>query len=109
MLDRIFYDPSRLAILTILYQVEKADFLYLQKKCAFTPGNLNWHLAKLQAAGYVAMVKGFKGKYPITVCSMTSKGRDELEGFARKLSSEGDAQKGVAATGRATGSNKGKA
>ena len=84
-LDRILHDPSRMAILTVLYQVEKANFRYLQKKYVSTQGNRSRHLAKLEAAGYVAIAKGFKGKYPITICSMTKKGREALADYAQKL------------------------
>jgi hypothetical protein len=40
-----------------------------------TQGNLSSHLAKLEAAGYVLIEKTFKGKYPLTVCRLTQKGR----------------------------------
>lgn len=83
---RVLLDPSRLAIVTVLYQVGRAQFRYLQKRCVFTAGNLSRHLSKLEAAGYVAMEKGFRENYPITVCSLTSKGRKALESCARDLS-----------------------
>jgi DNA-binding MarR family transcriptional regulator len=98
--DRVLFDPSRMAILSVLYQVERASFRYLQKKCVFTPGNLSRHLARLEAAGYVAIAKGFKGKHPITVCSLTAKGRAALADCARKLTH---------LSGAAGGSNKTKA
>ncbi len=99
-LDRILHDPSRMVILSALYQVEKASFRYLQKKYVFTQGNLSRHLAKLEAAGYVAIAKGFKGKYPITVCSLTTKGREALADYAQTL---------AYLSGPAGGSNKNKA
>ena len=86
ILDRVAYDPSRLAILTILYHVEKANFRYLQKKCVFTAGNLSRHLSKLEAAGYIAIAKRHKGKFPITKCGLTRKGREALERLALNIS-----------------------
>lgn len=71
-------------ILTVLYKVAQANFVYLQT-WGYTPGNLSSHLAKLERAGYVMVEKGFKGRYPITVCSMTKKGREALESYARLL------------------------
>ena len=38
-------------------------------------GNLPTHLSKLEAAGYVAIEKGYKGKRPRTRAVMTAKGR----------------------------------
>ncbi len=83
-LDRMIHEPSRLLILTALYPVAETDFLHL-KKWGFTQGNLSSHLAKLERAGYVALEKKFKGKYPKTVCRLTKRGREAFEGYARKL------------------------
>jgi hypothetical protein len=38
--------------MTVLYAVTEADFLYLQRECGFTPGNLSSHLSKLENAKY---------------------------------------------------------
>jgi DNA-binding MarR family transcriptional regulator len=51
----------------------------------FTTGNLSSHLATLEKAGCVLIQKGFKGKYPITVCSITKKGREALALYAEML------------------------
>jgi DNA-binding MarR family transcriptional regulator len=82
-LDRVIHEPARLMIVTILYAVKEADFLYLQNECGLTQGNLSSHLSKLEEAKYVAVEKTFKGKYPLTVCSLTSKGRKAFEEYAR--------------------------
>jgi DNA-binding MarR family transcriptional regulator len=84
-LDRIIHEPARLMIMTVLYAVTEADFLYLQRECGLTQGNLSSHLAKLEESRYVLIEKAFKGKYPLTVCSLTRKGRDAFEKYARKL------------------------
>ena len=85
-LDRMIHEPARLMIMTVLYAVPEADFIYLQRECGLTQGNLSSHLAKLEEAGYVLITKTFKGKYPLTICSMTKKGRDAFEEYARKIS-----------------------
>ena len=82
-LDRVIHEPARLMIVTILYAVSEADFLYLQNECGLTQGNLSSHLAKLEEAKYVDVEKTFKGKYPLTICSLTSKGRKAFEEYAR--------------------------
>ncbi len=84
-LDRMIHDPTRLLILSFLYPVAKLDYLYLQKTLKLTTGNLSRQLQKLERAGFVAIEKGFKGKYPITVCGMTKRGREALELYAQML------------------------
>ena len=84
-LDRVIHEPARLMIMTVLYAVTEADFLYLQRECGLTQGNLSSHLAKLEEAGYVAICKTFKGKYPLTICSLTKNGREAFEDYVRKM------------------------
>jgi DNA-binding MarR family transcriptional regulator len=84
-LDRVIHEPARLMIVTVLYAVNEADFLYLQRECGLTQGNLSSHLAKLEQAGYVLIEKTFKGKYPLTICSLTQKGRGAFEEYVRKM------------------------
>jgi DNA-binding MarR family transcriptional regulator len=84
-LDKLIHDPSRLMILTALYLVGEMSFLRLQRDWGYTRGNLSGHLRKLERAGYVAVKKGFKKKYPVTVCSLTKAGRDALQSYAMLL------------------------
>lgn len=84
-LDRIIHEPARLMIMTILYAVTEADFLYLQRECGLTQGNLSSHLAKLEEPGYVVISKTFKGKYPLTICGLTVKGREAFESYVRMM------------------------
>ena len=80
-LDRMIHEPARLMILTVLYAVPEADFLYLQHECGLTQGNLSSHLAKLEQGRYVSVEKTFKGKYPLTICRLTPRGRKAFEGI----------------------------
>jgi DNA-binding MarR family transcriptional regulator len=82
-LDRMIHEPARLMILTVLYAVPEADFLYLQNECGLTQGNLSSHIAKLEQGRYVAVEKTFRGKYPLTICRLTPRGRKAFEGYAR--------------------------
>jgi DNA-binding MarR family transcriptional regulator len=84
-LDRMIHEPARLMIITVLYAVPEADFLYLQRECGLTQGNLSSHLAKLEDAHYVLIEKMFKGKYPLTICSLTQKGRAAYEEYVKKI------------------------
>jgi len=84
-LDRLIHEPARLMIMTILYAVKEADFVYLQRECSLTQGNLSSHLSKLEEAGYVLISKTFKGKYPLTLCSLTRAGRQAFEAYLAKM------------------------
>lgn len=86
-IDRVIHEPARLMVMMLLYSVPEADFLYIQRECGFTQGNLSSHLSRLDQAGYVFINKMFKGKYPLTICSLTDKGRRALEDHVRKLRS----------------------
>ena len=90
-LDRTIHEPARLMIMTVLYAVTEADFLYLQRECGLTQGNLSSHLSKLEDVKYVLIEKTFKGKYPLTICSLTRKGREVFEEYLRKIRTVSDA------------------
>ena len=84
-LDRVIHEPARLMIMTILFAVEEADFVYLRRECGLTQGNLSSHLSKLEEAGYLTISKTFKGKYPLTICKLTRKGRQGFESYSVKM------------------------
>ncbi|HZU28957.1 MAG TPA: transcriptional regulator [Bryobacteraceae bacterium] len=84
-LDRLIHEPARLMITMVLQGVGEADFLYLQRECGLTQGNLSSHLAKLEEAGYVEIEKKFKGKLPLTICRLTDKGRAAFAGYTRTV------------------------
>jgi DNA-binding transcriptional ArsR family regulator len=84
-LDRLIHEPARLAILTILKGVGEADFLYLQRECGLTQGNLSSHLSKLEEAGYVKIEKKFKGKLPLTICRLTAGGEKAFLAYSQQM------------------------
>jgi len=83
--DRLIHEPARTMIIAILYNLESADFLYLQREAGLTKGNLSAHLTKLEQAGYVSIEKTFRGKIPLTLCSLTENGRRAFENYRQKL------------------------
>ena len=85
LLDRVIHEPARLMIMAILFAVEEADFVYLQRECGLTQGNLSSHLSKLEEVGYLTITKTFKGKYPLTICKLTRKGREAFDGYSTKM------------------------
>ena len=84
-LDRVLHEPSRLMIASLLYTIEKADFLYLLNESGLTKGNLSAHLSKLETAGYVVIEKTFRGKIPRTLITMTDTGRSAFEEYRAAL------------------------
>ncbi len=84
-IDRLIHEPTRLMIMTQLYVVESADFLFLQHQLQMTPGNLSSHLSKLEEAGYVEIVKEFIERKPHTALKLTRKGRNAFKEYQRNL------------------------
>ena len=83
--DRLIHEPARLMIVAILYAVESADFVYIQRETELTKGNLSSHLSKLESAGYVEIEKTYRGKIPLTVCRLTDQGRLAFENYRKQL------------------------
>jgi len=86
-LDRLIHEPARLAIMSILFTAEEADFLFLLREAGLTKGNLSAHLTRLEVAGYVEIEKTFRGKLPQTICRLTPAGREAFEGYRKQLKS----------------------
>ena len=84
-LDRIVHEPGRLMILVHLYVAKSADFLYLMRQTGLSGGSLSAHISKLEAAGYVEVEKGFRGKMPRTVLHLTQPGRKAFDVYRHKI------------------------
>ena len=84
-LDRLVHDPSRLVILTALAACRQADFRFLLGLTGLTKGNLSAHLQKLERGGLVTITKGFRGKYPHTMLSLTTTGRAAIRTHWKRL------------------------
>lgn len=80
-IDKIIHEPARLQIMTHLYVVEEADFLFLMRKTGLTWGNLSSHMTKLENAGYIEVKKEFLDKKPHTVLKLTPVGRTAFEEY----------------------------
>ena len=84
-LNRLIHEPARLMIISQLYVVESADFMFLQNQLEITPGNLSSHLSKLEEAGYVEIVKEFIERKPHTALQLTQKGRGAFKKYRQNL------------------------
>lgn len=84
-IDPVIHAPARLMVLTYLYVVESADYVFLIHLTGLTWGNLATHLNKLEEAGYVEVEKTYKGKKPQTFLRMTEKGRVAFRSYKQTL------------------------
>lgn len=86
-LDKLIHEPARLAILTILTNVETADFLALQRLTGLTSGNLSVHLSKLADGKLITYDKRIVGKKTRTQVRITAAGQKALERHWSQLES----------------------
>jgi DNA-binding MarR family transcriptional regulator len=84
-LDHIIHAPARLMVLTYLYVVESADYVFLMRLTGLTWGNLSAHLGKLEEAGYVAIHKEFRGKKPHSTIRLTRQGRAAFRAYKSSM------------------------
>ena len=85
-IDKLIHEPARLLIMSFLYVVEEADFVFLKHQTNLTDGNLFSHLGKLEDANYVNVEKITKGKKSQTLYSLTKEGRVAFDNYRKKMS-----------------------
>ena len=83
--DKLIHEPARLNIMAHLYVVESADFLFIMRQTGLTFGNLSAHMAKLEQAGYLTVIKKFVGKKPHTMLQLTNKGKHAFEHYRKQM------------------------
>ena len=86
-LNPLLHSQLRLAIMSILMNVEEADFVYLKEKTEATSGNISVQLDKLAAAENIEVKKSFVGRKPRTTCRITNKGKEAFEEYINALRS----------------------
>jgi DNA-binding MarR family transcriptional regulator len=84
-INQVIHAPARLMVLTYLYVVESADYVFLLNLTGLTWGNLATHLSKLEEAGYVEIHKEFQGKKPHTTIRLTRQGRQAFKEYKQSL------------------------
>lgn len=84
-LNPLLHSQLRLGVMSILMNVEEADFVYLKEKTESTAGNLSVQLDKLSAAGYISVKKGFVGKKTRTTARITDNGRNAFIEYVEAL------------------------
>ncbi|MCK6512431.1 transcriptional regulator [Myxococcota bacterium] len=85
-LSKIFHEPARLAIMTLLSaRPEGVDFNGMRNTLKMTKGNLVVHVSKLEEAGYVEVLKEFLDRQPRTLYRTTALGREDFSIYLRRL------------------------
>ncbi len=84
-IDRLIHEPARLKIIAQLYVIESADFLFIMRQTGLTQGNVSGHLSKLEDAGFVNIEKGYLGKRPQTIISLSTLGRQRFKNYIRNM------------------------
>ncbi len=83
-LDPVIHAQARLRIMATLSTLGDGDritFPRLQELLDMTAGNLSVHLTKLEQAGYVEVVKSFRGRTPTTSAGLTRRGRVAFDDY----------------------------
>ncbi len=84
-LDAIIHGKIRLGIMAYLSSVGSASFVDLREKIQSSDGNLSANLSKLEQAKYIKINKKFAGKKPLTIISLTKKGRNAWIEYLSKM------------------------
>lgn len=84
-LDPLLHSELRLAVMSLLVELDEADFVYLKSVTEATAGNLSVQIDKLSDAGYISVEKTFEGKKPRTVCRITDIGLRAFEDYVDAL------------------------
>jgi DNA-binding MarR family transcriptional regulator len=72
--DAGIHNPARLMIVYLLSRCKSMDYTQLMGYTELTSGNITTHLTKLAQAGYISVVKSFRGNKPNTSVQLTEKG-----------------------------------
>ncbi len=84
-IDQVIHASARLMVLTYLYVVESADYVFLMRLTGLTWGNLSTHITKLEEAGYITVNKEFRGKKPHSTIHLTKQGRTAFREYKNSM------------------------
>lgn len=84
-LDVVLHQPIRTQIVAYLVGRGEATFTELKRTLQVSDGNLESHLKKLIAAGYVATRKDDSSPRQQTICALTRSGESALRDYVANL------------------------
>jgi len=85
--DGVFFEKTRLSMLTLMYQEEVVSFNRFKKLMGGTDGAIYTHLEKLLKAGYADKRKEIAGSSARTMYYLTETGKREFKAYLRFLKS----------------------
>jgi DNA-binding transcriptional ArsR family regulator len=74
-LDRLLSDPTRLAIMAVLCEVEWCDFAFLRDAVSLSDSALSKQLTTLKSNGLVEQKRTYLGRVPKTTVRASDEGR----------------------------------
>jgi DNA-binding transcriptional ArsR family regulator len=86
----LIHQPLRLKLMAALWTRRKSgpvEFAELKKIVGATDGNLGSHLATLEKAGYLTLLKDFVGKRPRTRAALSAEGAKAFRAHVEYLRS----------------------
>lgn len=87
VLERLFHEPNRMAILSALCAAsDPLSFTELKSLSGLTDGNLSRHLKALEEASVIRISKTFVGVKPRTTVTLTDKGLRRFDDYLSALS-----------------------
>jgi DNA-binding MarR family transcriptional regulator len=83
--DSVFFEKTRLSILTLLYREGRLSFNALKEALAASDGAVYTHLEKLKQAGYVTRDKELVGGNVSSQYELTASGKKEFKAYIEFL------------------------
>ena len=84
-LNPLLHSQLRLAIMSLLISVEKADYSFIREQTEASSGNISVQMSTLEEAGYIEISKTFKNKKPNTSYQITPEGIEAFEEYVETL------------------------
>lgn len=84
-LDPLLHSQLRLAVMSILMNLEEADFVYIRQQTNSTAGNLSVQIDKLSKAGYISVERSLIDRKTRTTCRVTPQGRQAFEQYVSTI------------------------
>ncbi len=84
--NSVFWHPYRFTIFILLNKYKRLSFAQLKKGLKVSDGNLASHMRVIEKSGFIITNKGFEGRYPKTVYTLSPTGKHQLKKFAYLLS-----------------------
>ncbi|HTL81001.1 MAG TPA: transcriptional regulator [Bacteroidia bacterium] len=73
--NKVFENRIRLGIMSVLMVNDSVEFTRLKELLQASDGNLASHLSSLEKEGYVAVIKQFVNRKPVTSYATTAAGK----------------------------------